>query len=237
MSTSKKHPKKREQDIDQALDDTFPASDPPAWNLGREAADGAGKSMALDGKVFAILATNGFEQSELLEPKKALEDAGARTEVISPKPGAIRGWTHQEWGDEVTVDVVLDAAKPDHYDGLVLPGGVMNPDHLRMEPRAVDFVRAMYDGHKPIAAICHGPWLLIEAGLAKGAKLTSWPSLCTDIRNAGGDWVDGEVVADGQLVTSRKPADLPHFNCKMIEVFARSRGTQSKVRVAPPDVS
>ncbi len=233
----------RERDIDRTLDDSFPASDPPAWNQGREPApepdkNPRGKPGAdLTGKTIAILATNGFEQSELVEPKRALEEAGARTEVISPEGGRIRGWAMKEWGKSVQVDVELDDAKPEHYDGLVLPGGVMNPDNLRMEPRAVDFVRAMHASHKSIAAICHGPWLLVEAGLAKGAKLTSWPSLRTDIRNAGGTWVNEEVVTDGLLTTSRKPADLPAFNRRIIEAFARPSADKGKVRIAPADVS
>lgn len=153
----------------------------------------------------------------MTEPKKALEAAGAKTEVISPKDGKIKGWNHTDWGDSVKVDVNLKSAKADNYDALVLPGGVMNPDHLRQDPDAVKFVRSFVDAHKPVAAICHGSWMLVEAGVVKGRKLTSWPSLKTDIKNAGGEWVDQEVVTDHGLVTSRKPDDLPAFNKKIIE--------------------
>jgi protease I len=190
---------------------------------------------ALDGKRVAILATDGFEQSELLEPRHALQEAGAFTQVISPKGGKIKGWDHNDWGQEVTVDVPLDAAKPGDYDALLLPGGVMNPDQLRMNPQAMQFVKGMVDAGKPVAAICHGPWSLVETGFVRGKTLTSWPSLQTDIRNAGGTWVDAEVVTDGGLVTSRKPDDLPAFNRKMIEEFAEGRhsgriGAQSQTQ-------
>jgi protease I len=173
----------------------------------------------LDGKRIAILATDGFEQSELLEPKRALEEAGAKTEVVSIQEGQIRGWKDKDWGDSVAVDTVVQQTKADDYDGLLLPGGVMNPDKLRMNSDAVSFVKAMADSGKPIAAICHGPWTLVEAGAVKGRTITSWPSLKTDITNAGGKWVDEEVVTDRGIVTSRKPADIPAFNRKMIEEF------------------
>jgi protease I len=175
----------------------------------------------LNGLRVAILATDGFEQSELLEPKKALEALGADTEVVSLKQGDIRGWNHQEWGEKVAVDQLVGAADPSDYDALVLPGGVMNPDTLRMQPQAVKFVSAFFAAHKPVAAICHGPWTILETGRAKGYRMTSWPSLKTDITNAGGDWVDQEVVVDDNLVTSRKPADLPAFNREMIALFCR----------------
>jgi len=174
----------------------------------------------LKGKKIAIAATDGFEQSELLKPKRALEDAGAETTIVSLKSGEIKGWDENDWGQTVPVDLTFDEANPDDFDGLVLPGGVMNPDKLRMDPKAVRFARAFSDAHKPIAAICHGPWLLVEAGIVKGKTLTSWPSLKTDITNAGGKWVDREVVDDAMLVTSRKPADLPAFNRAMISAFA-----------------
>jgi protease I len=174
----------------------------------------------LNNKRVAILATDGFEQVELLEPRKALEQAGAKTEVVSPKQGEIKGWNHTEWGDKVSVDRSLDDADPNEYDALMLPGGVMNPDHLRMEPKAVQFVKSFIETGKPIAAICHGPWMLVEAGAVRGRKMTSWPSLQTDIRNAGGNWVNEEVVTDNGLVTSRKPDDIPAFNRKMLEEFA-----------------
>jgi protease I len=174
----------------------------------------------LDGKRVAILATDGFEQVELTDPRSALDAAGANTTVVSPKEGSIKGWQHDHWGDEVAVDRTLDTARADDFDALLLPGGVMNPDHLRMERRAVEFVREFFKAGKPVAAICHGPWLLVEADVVRGKSITSWPSLRTDIRNAGGDWVDREVVTDEGLVTSRKPDDLPAFNRKMIEEFA-----------------
>jgi protease I len=182
-----------------------------------------GMSDKLSNKRIAILATDGFEYVELVEPRKALQDAGAKTEVVSPKEGKIKGWNKTDWGDSVSVDVPLQSANPNHYDALLLPGGVMNPDHLRQEPAAVQFVKAFFEAHKPVAAICHGPWMLVEAGVVRGRKLTSWPSLKTDIRNAGGEWTDQEVVTDQGLVTSRKPADIPAFNKKIIEEFSEGK--------------
>jgi protease I len=182
----------------------------------------------LHGKRVAALVANGFEQVELTEPKKALEQAGARVDVVSPEPGQVRGWNHAHWGDALTVDTPLDAARADDYDALLLPGGVMNPDHLRMNPKAVDLVKQFVQAGKPIAAICHGPWTLIEAGGVRGRTLTSWPSLKTDLRNAGANWVDEEVVTDHGLVTSRKPSDIPAFNRKVIEEFGEAAHT------APP---
>ena len=178
---------------------------------------------SLKGKRVAILATDGFEQAELTEPRKALDNAGAKTVVIAPKPGSIRGWRFKEWGDEVTVDLMLDKAKPEEFDALVLPGGVINPDRLRMEPKAVAFVKSFFESDKPVAAICHGPIMLIEANMLRGRHVTSWPSLQTDVRNAGGEWVDEEVVVDDGIVTSRKPDDIPAFNKKMIEEFCEGR--------------
>ncbi len=177
----------------------------------------------LASKKVAILATDGFEYVELTEPKKALEQAGAKTEVISPKDGQIRGWNHTDWGESVPVDRNLKSAKESDYDALVLPGGVMNPDHLRQDKDAVNFVKSFFEAHKPVAAICHGPWMLVEADVVRGRKLTSWPSLQTDIRNAGGEWTDQEVVTDQGLVTSRKPDDLPAFNRKMTEEIAEGK--------------
>ncbi len=177
---------------------------------------------ALSGLRIAILATDGFEQSELTEPRRALDEAGADTEVVSPKGGKIRGWNLKEWGQEVTVDQRLDSADPENYDGLLLPGGVMNPDSLRMQPQAVAFVKYFFDADKPVGAICHGPWTVIESGAAKGHRMTSWPSLQTDVRNSGAEWVDQEVVVDGNLVTSRKPDDIPAFNREIIKLFARA---------------
>lgn len=177
----------------------------------------------LDGKRVAILATDGVEQVELTEPKKALEQAGAKTDVISPKGDKLKAWNLKDWGEEIKVDVSLKSADPNNYDALLLPGGVMNPDHLRMDSQAVQFVRSFFEAHKPVAAICHGPWMLVEANVVKGRKLTSWPSLQTDIRNAGGEWTDQQVVTDQGLVTSRKPDDIPAFNNKMIEEIAEGK--------------
>ena len=170
------------------------------------------KKDSLSGKRIAFLATDGVEQVELIEPKKNLEDAGATTEIISPKSGEIKAWKFKDWGDKLKVDKSLDQADPEDYDALVLPGGVINPDHLRMEPKAVQFVKDFARTGRTIAAICHGPWTLIEAGLVRGKKMTSWPSLKTDLKNAGANWVDEPVVKDGNLVTSRKPDDIDTFS-------------------------
>ena len=176
----------------------------------------------LEGLKVAILVDDGFEQVELIEPRKALDQAGAETRIVSPKGERVRGWNFTEWGDELPVDVPLDGAKPDDFDALLLPGGVLNPDALRMQPKAVAFVKAFFDAGKPVASICHGPWTVIEAGAAQGRRIASWPSLKTDLRNAGAEWVDQEVVVDGNLVTSRKPDDIPAFNLAMIDLFAQS---------------
>jgi len=178
-------------------------------------------AQSLENLVVAVLADDGFEQSELLEPRRALDQAGATTQVVSPKTGEIRGWNHTDWGQSVRVDVALADARAADYDALVLPGGVMNPDKLRMDPKAVAFVKAFFDAGKPVAAICHGPWTVLEAGAARGRRMTSWPSLQTDLRNAGAQWVDQEVCVDGNLVTSRKPDDLPAFNREAIRLFAQ----------------
>ena len=183
----------------------------------------------LDGTKVAILATDGFEQVELTEPRKALDDAGAQTKVVSLHSGKIRGWKMKDWGDEFPVDITVDHASANDFDALLLPGGVINPDRLRMEPKAVEFVRSFFDAGKPVAAICHGPWTIVEADKARGRKIASWPSLKTDIRNAGGEWKDEQVVVDGNLVTSRKPDDIPAFNREMIALFSR---TTSRVRSA-----
>ena len=177
----------------------------------------------LKGVNVAILATDGFEQSELMEPRRALDEAGASTEVVSLKSGEIKGWNHKEWGGSVAVDKTIESAEAKNYDALLLPGGVMNPDRLRMDAKAVGFVKAFFDAKKPVAAICHGPWTLIEAGAAKNRTLTSWPSLKTDIENAGGSWVDQETVVDGNVVTSRNPKDIPAFNREMSKLFASGR--------------
>jgi protease I len=176
----------------------------------------------LDRKRVAILCTHGVEQSELTDPRAALEKAGAKTDLVSPSSGKIQAMQHDEKGDKFDVDVELKAANPDDYDALVLPGGVANPDALRMIPEAVKFVRSFYDNRKPIASICHGPWMLVEADIAQDHTLTSWPSLRTDIRNAGGNWVDQEIVQDGQITTSRKPDDIPAFNREMIKSFSEN---------------
>jgi protease I len=183
----------------------------------------------LQGKIIAILATDGFEQSELTKPKKALEEAGARTQVVSPDGEKIKGWDKKDWGEEVPVDITLDSADPARYDALVLPGGVMNPDQLRMNPAAVRFVKHFLEHAKPVAAICHGPWMLVEAGAVQGRTVTSWPSLKTDIRNAGGTWVDEEVVLSNGVVTSRKPDDIPAFNRQMIDLFSKGAGMSGRL--------
>ena len=174
----------------------------------------------LTGKKIAILVADGFEQSEMTEPRKALDRAGAETILISPSEGKVKAWQHTYWGDEFPVDMPLQQANADDFDALVLPGGVFNPDRLRIQPKAVAFVRAFFEAGKPVAAICHGPWTLIEARVVQGRTLTSWPSLKTDLENAGAHWVDEEVVVDQGLVTSRKPDDLPAFNRAMLEEFA-----------------
>jgi protease I len=178
------------------------------------------KNDQLKGKKIAILATEGFEQSELLKPRAALDEAGATTQVVSPKKGEIKAWAETDWGQSVKVDVPLESANADDYDGLMLPGGVLNPDKLRMQPKAVEFVRAFFDAGKPVAAICHGPQTLIEADVVRGRRMTSYPSVKKDLMNAGAEWVDEPVVVDNGLVTSRKPDDIPQFNAKMIEEFA-----------------
>jgi protease I len=176
----------------------------------------------LKGRKIAILATDGFEQVELTDPKKNVETAGASTEVLSVKEGSIKGWKHTDWGDSVRVDKLVSNAKVDDYDALILPGGQINPDKLRMEKSAVEFVKKFVASGKPVAAICHGPWMLIEAGVVKGKTVTSWPSIRTDLENAGAKWVDREAVEDGNLITSRKPDDLPAFSKKLTEVVAKS---------------
>ena len=180
----------------------------------------------LKGKKIASLATDGVEQAELIEPKKALTEAGAETVVIAPKGGEIKGWNVKDWGESVSVDKTLADANPNEYDALVLPGGVLNPDHLRMDPAAVNFVKQFVATGKTTAAICHGPWTLLEAGALKGKTVTSWPSLKTDLKNAGANWVDQEVVVDGQFVFSRKPDDIPAFNRAIIESI--SNGAQQR---------
>ena len=166
-------------------------------------------------KRVAILATNGFEQSELMEPRQQLKDAGFSVQVIAPQGAQIRGWKGKDWGDSVAVDALLSSVSPNDYDALVLPGGVMNPDTLRTDAAAIEFIKAFDTAGKPLAAVCHGPWLLVEAGAATGREVTSWPSLKTDLINAGAHWKDAEVVEDGHIITSRKPDDLPAF-CRAV---------------------
>ena len=174
---------------------------------------------SVEGRKVAVLATDGVEQVELTQPVQALRQAQADVAVIAPKSGEIQGMNHDEKGDRLKVDEELSSVRPDQFDALVLPGGVANPDKLRMIPEAVAFVRHLVEQGKPIAAICHGPWTLIEAQAVRGKRMTSWPSLQTDLRNAGADWVDQEVVVDGLLVTSRKPDDIPAFNREMLQLF------------------
>ena len=179
------------------------------------------RNLNLSGKKVAILATDGFEQDELLSPLAALKGAHADVQIVSPaEQDEIKGWKHTDWGKKVHVDVPLDQASADDFDALVLPGGVINPDHLRREPGAVEFVKSFFEAGKPIAAICHGPQMLIEADVVRGRKVTSFASIKTDLKNAGAEWVDQEVVVDQGIVTSRSPADLPAFNAKMIEEIA-----------------
>lgn len=184
----------------------------------------------LNGKNVAILVADGFEQVELTEPQQALQQAGAQTRIVSPAKNQVKGWNHTEWGEQFPVDIPLDQANPEDFDALLLPGGVMNPDKLRMNPQAVQFVRGFFNSGKPVAAICHGPWTLIEAGVVQGRTLTSYESLQTDLRNAGARWVNQEVVTDNGLVTSRKPDDIPAFNRKMIEEFAEGRHDRQRER-------
>ena len=182
----------------------------------------------LKGKRVAIVATDMVEQVELLEPRKALDEAGAQTELISLKPGEIQGFNHYDKGDEIPVDRTIEEASADEYDALLLPGGVGNPDVLRTDENVVSFVRDFFEQGKPVAAICHGPWTLVEAGVVRNRTLTSWPSIQTDICNAGGNWVDEEVHVDQGLVTSRKPDDIPAFNAKMVEEFAEGEHAEQR---------
>ena len=186
----------------------------------------------LKGCKVAILVADGFEQREMTEPREALDEAGAATKIVSPVEGEVEGWNHFDKGDKFSVDVPLADAKADDFDALLLPGGVANPDQLRMKPEAVDFVRSFFDAGKPVAVICHGPWTLIEADVVRGRTITSWLSLKTDLMNAGAEWVDEEVVVDNGLVSSRKPDDIPAFNEKMLEEFAEGihRGQKAASR-------
>jgi protease I len=171
----------------------------------------------------AILVDEGFEEVEMVQPRKALDEAGADTTLVSPARGQVRAWDMTEWGARYPVDLSLDDAVAKNFDALLLPGGVMNPDSLRMRPEAVAFAKAFFDAGKPVGVICHGPWTIIEAGAARGRRIASWPSLKTDLRNAGAEWVDEEVVVDGNLVSSRMPDDLPAFNRAVLNVFSHAR--------------
>lgn len=177
----------------------------------------------LDGCRVAILVTDGFEEVELTKPRRALDDAGAKTSIVSPKDGTVRSWRFTDWGEDFPVDVRLADARPEDFDALLLPGGVINPDKLRMDEDAMDFATAFFVQEKPVASICHGPWTVIETGYAEGRRMASWPSLETDLLNAGAEWVDQPSVTDGNLTTSRNPDDIPQFNEAMIGLFARQR--------------
>ena len=181
----------------------------------------------LQGKKIAFIATEGVEQAELTEPWKAVEQAGGQPELISIEDGEVQAWKHFDKGDTFKVDKTIEEAQAGEYDGLVLPGGVANPDALRMDENVVSFIREFAQSGKPIGVICHGPWTLIEAGVVADRKLTSWPSLQTDLQNAGATWVDEEVVVDQGLVSSRNPDDLPAFNAKIVEEFAEGRHEES----------
>jgi protease I len=185
----------------------------------------------LSGRRVAILVCDGFEQVELTEPRTAIEDEGAICDVVSPSRGRVKAWKFTDWGRSMRVDVPIEHADARRYDALLLPGGVINPDKLRLHPEAIAFVRAFIEADKPIAAICHGPWTLIDAGYVRGKTVTSWPSLRTDLTNAGAIWIDEEVVRDGKLVTSRKPADIPAFNRKVIEMFAEAPSAKARAQL------
>lgn len=177
----------------------------------------------LGGKKVAILVTDGFEQVEMTKPREALDEAGAETKIVSLKSGKIQGMHHADKGDKFDVDLTLDEARPEEFDALMIPGGLMNPDSLRSNVDALEFTRHFFREGKPVAAICHGPWVLIDAGVVRGRILTSWPAIKTDVKNAGGKWINEEVVVDNGLVTSRKPDDIPAFNKRMIEEFCEGR--------------
>jgi protease I len=179
----------------------------------------------LDGKNVAILVADGFEQVEMTKPREALDEAGAKTKIVSLKPGKIQGMNHAEKGDKFDVDVAVKDARPAEFDALMIPGGLLNPDAVRTDEAALEFTRHFFRQHKPVAVICHGPQVLISADVVRGRKMTSWPAIQADMRNAGAKWVDEEVVVDNGLVSSRKPDDIPAFNRKMIEEFAEGRHT------------
>jgi len=186
----------------------------------------------LVGKKVAILVADGFEQVEMTKPREALKEAGAETKIVSPSSEKIQGMHHAEKGDKFDVDIELKYAQPEEFDALMIPGGLMNPDQLRSTPEALEFTRHFFDNGKPVAAICHGPWVLIDAGVVRGRTVTSWPAIQTDLRNAGANWVDQEVVVDNGLVTSRKPDDIPAFNRKMIEEFCEGKHSPASAELA-----
>jgi protease I len=190
----------------------------------------------LSGKKVAILVADGFEQVEMTKPREALHEAGAETKIVSPSSGKIQGMNHADKGDKFDVDIELKDARPDEFDALMIPGGLMNPDQLRSTQEAIDFTRHFFENGKPVAAICHAPWVLIDAGVARGRTLTSWPAIKTDLRNAGANWVDKEVVVDNGLVTSRRPDDIPAFNKKMIEEFGEGKHSPAKTEFATADL-
>jgi protease I len=181
----------------------------------------------IKGMKVAILIADGFEQVEMVKPRQALDQAGAKTSIVSPSEGQVRAWNFTEWGDKFPVDIPLQQARPEDFDALHLPGGVINPDKLRMIPEAVKFAKAFFDAGKPVSVICHGPWTVIETGYAKGRRMASWPSLKTDLKNAGAEWVDEAAVRDGNMVSSRNPDDIPAFNKAVIELFSQAK-TQEK---------
>lgn len=190
----------------------------------------------LRGKTVAIVVANGFEQVEMTQPRQALEAEGAETYLVSPEKDEVRGWKQTEWGESFPVDVPVHQAHAEQFDALLIPGGVMNPDKLRVDQDVLTFVRSFFDAGKPVAAICHGPWLLIDAGVAKGRRVTSWPSIRADLRNAGATVVDEAVVVDHGLVTSRKPDDIPAFNRRMIEEFAEGEHPVREASLAQPSL-
>jgi deglycase len=190
----------------------------------------------LSGKKVAILVADGFEQVEMTKPREALNEAGAETKIVSPSSGQIQGMNHADKGDKFDVDIPLEKARPEEFDALMIPGGLMNPDQLRSTEKALDFVRHFFEQGKPVAAICHAPWVLIDAGVVRGRTVTSWPAIKTDLRNAGANWVDKEVVVDNGLVTSRKPDDIPVFNKKMVEEFCEGKHTQAAAEFATAEL-
>lgn len=190
----------------------------------------------LNGKKVAILVADGFEQVEMTKPREALQEAGAETSIVSPSSGKIQGMNHADKGDKFDVDIELKDARPEEFDALMILGGLMNPDQLRSTPDALDFTRHFFESGKPVAAICHGPWVLIDAGVVRGRTMTSWPAIKTDLRNAGANWVDKEVVVDNGLVTSRKPDDIPAFNEKMIEEFCEGKHSPAPAALAAAEL-